>query len=539
MNSPQEIENARLFEPRVELIKRTMESLLSVVELEKDGNIVKIDGFRLKNLTEWLAPASGNPMEVLINAGSRCNLDCIFCYNKGNPLNFPLKKNPTDPREEQQELLTRIKYYSPVAKSCLFSGSGEVGEMLAHPYIFNILTQFRKKSDQLIRLTTNGSILQPEFIEKLTNFKPLYLYLSLNSSSPQIRKKLMRDPRPEVAIQSLNYLKTAEIPFTVTIVPWPVDSMEDLLIDLEKTLHFANEFDPHMVVLQLPGFSKYFSPQEPFPMERLWHLTAMFMRNKRTDSPTPLVVMPTLFEENHFECEKNRALVIGMVKNSPAKRSGLRQGDIIKQIEGLPILNRPQARWLLSMLTRNGSKSVRVDIQRGEENLSLIIDTTLRDISYPYSPSHDFQLGIVMNGSGFEEKPLENLKLLIDRCHATQILFLSSKLMEPLLKQAIIDSPYFQAMEINIAIRVPENTFFGGNIIMGDLLVVQDFVDCLRKYLDECRQHHLAKPDLIVIPSSPFMLGRWGRDLTGVTYLEIERQVGIPVKLLFCDPILD
>ena len=46
-------------------------------------------------------------------------------------------------------------------------------------------------------------------------------------------------------------------------------------------------------------------------------------------------------------------------------------------------------------------------------------------------------------------------------------------------------------------------------------------------------------PDLVVIPSSPFHLSGWGRDLTGRVYKEIERLTEIPVALVECDPIFD
>ncbi|MGB2854258.1 MAG: hypothetical protein WBC55_07400, partial [Dehalococcoidia bacterium] len=88
---------------------------------------------------------------------------------------------------------------------------------------------------------------------------------------------------------------------------------------------------------------------------------------------------------------------------------------------------------------------------------------------------------------------------------------------------------------LRIDIGVPQNSFFGGNIFMGDLLVVQDFIDFIREYL----KGNGGRPDLIVIPSSPFSLGGWGRDLTGRVYLDIEREVGIPVELLECGTVFD
>jgi hypothetical protein len=69
---------------------------------------------------------------------------------------------------------------------------------------------------------------------------------------------------------------------------------------------------------------------------------------------------------------------------------------------------------------------------------------------------------------------------------------------------------------------------------MGDLLVVQDFIEAIREYL---RQN--PPPDLVVIPSSPFSLGSWKRDLEAREFAEIERTLGLPVALLDCEPIYD
>ena len=70
---------------------------------------------------------------------------------------------------------------------------------------------------------------------------------------------------------------------------------------------------------------------------------------------------------------------------------------------------------------------------------------------------------------------------------------------------------------------------------MGDLMVVEDFIRAAEDFMKTER----IRPDLIVIPSSPFHLSRWGRDLTGRVYLDIERTLKIPVGLIECDPIFD
>jgi len=81
----QDIKNASLYEPRITYIKDLLESLLTVVDLERDGNLVKVDGFRLKNLKDWRVPSSCDPRRYSATSARRCNAGCLFCYNRGNP----------------------------------------------------------------------------------------------------------------------------------------------------------------------------------------------------------------------------------------------------------------------------------------------------------------------------------------------------------------------------------------------------------------------------------------------------------------------
>ena len=152
--------------------------------------------------------------------------------------------------------------------------------------------------------------------------------------------------------------------------------------------------------------------------------------------------------------------------------------------------------------------------------------------AYPYNPATDHHLGIIFLGVGFRPGALEDLKSLILAHKAKRILLLSSRLVRPVFQQLLGESSLFG--DIQIQVEIPGNRFFGGNIFMGDLLVVQDFIEAVKEYLKKN-----PPPDLVVIPSSPFALGDWRRDLEGKVYSEIERAVGIPVALLDCEPIYD
>jgi len=141
----------------------------------------------------------------------------------------------------------------------------------------------------------------------------------------------------------------------------------------------------------------------------------------------------------------------------------------------------------------------------------------------------------VFMGSGLRMSYLEDLKEIVKARRAKRVLFLSSELVKPTFEQCLAESNLFGSGELRIDVEVPKNHFFGGNVFMGDLLVVQDFIDRVKDYV--IRKGH--RPDLVVIPSSPFNLSQWGRDLTGRVYLDIERETGIPVELLHCATMYD
>ncbi len=521
-----------LYEPRIELIKRQLEGLLSVVELETDGAVAPVDGFRLKNPSDWLVPSSGDPGEILEYAASRCDCDCIMCYNKGTPPSLALKSSPRKAIDEFNEIKARLDYFSPAEGISLFPSLGINWEVTAHPYFMEILRSLREKTSKPLRITTNGKRLTPKMVEELAKFKPLYLYLSLNSSSPQRRQRLMRDNKPQVAISAPKLLRDNEIPYAVVIVPWPVDSIAEMCDDLGKTIIYADDCGAHLVEVNLPGYSRCFSSQELFNLDEVWKACVSTIRGLRQEVECPIVAMPTMYEENLYEERKNLPRIIGLVQNSPAARSGLGKGDVIGAINNILVKTRPQARDMLSMLQKGEYKQADIAVDREGKRVDLKVN--LDDFSYPFTKAFDKHLGIIFLGTGLRLSYIERLKELIDEYKAKQVLFLSSALVRPTFEQCLRESRLLDAADLKINIEVPQNNYLGGNIFMGDLLVVQDFIDCIKQYL-----LGNSEPDLIVIPSSPFVLGDWKRDLTGRVYLDIEREVGIPVSLLECEPIYD
>ena len=531
--SPESLDCSILYEPRIQLIKKQLESLLSVIDLEHYGKIAQVDGFRLKDLRDWVVPSDCDPSEILEIAASRCDCDCLMCYNKGNPPSLALRANRRPPAEELNEIKTRLNYFSPSKGESLFPGLGCSYEVMDHPFFPRILRLLREKTSKPIRINTNGKTLTPRRISELAEFRPIYLYLSLNSSSPERRKKLMRDNRPQMAISSLMGLRSKEIPYAAVIVPWPVDSIPEMCKDLYDTMVYADECGAHLIQINLPGYSRWFSPEKEFNLDDVWSACIDTVRELRGKTACPIVTMPSLFEENLHEGRKNLPKIVGLVGNSPAARCGLRVGDIILGMNNVSIRTRPQARDVISMLQKSEIKMARLTIQRNNRRLDMTMNPD--DFGYPFTKEFDHHLGIIFMGAGLRLSDIEHLKEVIESRKAKDVLFLSSTLVKPVFEQCLRESHLLSSSNLKISIRVPRNNYLGGNVFMGDLLVVQDFIDCIKAYLSETEK----EPDLIVVPSSPFSLGGWGRDLTGRVYLDIEREAGIPVELLDCETIYD
>jgi hypothetical protein len=517
-----------IYEPRLIYIQKLIESLQKVVDFEYQGEKRPIDGFRLKRPDQWLRPGGG-AADILAQAATRCNLRCRFCFNFGTPPVFQTIPRPVE--DEYQEILARIAYYVSGSKQGLFPIMGSPCEMLRHPHILDILAALRKKTEELIRIPTNGSLLRPEMIQALTRFQPLFVDVSLNSSSQERRRWLMGDLHPETAITALAGLKAGRIPYSVIIVPWPFPTIKEMLDDLEQTITYASRFAPAFLQISLPGYSDRFSREKLFDRETVWGRVKEEIVRLRERVDCPLILRPGIFEEYLDPEAVDAPLLIGVVKNSPAARAGLLSGDCLLAINGLPVKNRPQARSLLGLIHSSRLDQIPVTVERAGGRNSFALD--LKNYDYPYEPRSTPMAGCVFPSSGVPQGWTELLRHMISRIPARKVLVLTSTLIRPTLEKRIRETLFLP--ETTLYLRVPANRYLGGNIFMGDLLVVEDFIAAIKDFLDE----GLGVPDLVVIPSSPFRLGGWGRDLTGRVYKEIERSSGIPVGLIECDPVFD
>ncbi len=526
MDNYESINHVAWTEPRIQFIKQQLESLLKVVDLESKGKVVEIDGFRLKELSMW---RSSLPQGILDNFGtlsSVCNCNCEFCYERGlSKISNELVFFPRRSMLTLQEAKTRAKYYDPETQTGLFITAADSLEPTLNPYWLDILRIAREKcpTETLGLPTTNGTKLTEEVIKQLSELKPITVSISLLSINPLTRKQLMHDPNPEIAIQSITLLRKYGIPFKVGIVAWPTIPINEI----KETIKYADHYDALEIEIQLPGFTKFGFEAPPFNTKQQWDSIVNIVQSMRLQIQTLLYTSPYTYEVNGDPS----AVVVGTVKNSPAANTDLHIGDRILEINGKKVFTRS---YCNDLLRKTSEGLLHIKILRNKEIRKITIVCNQQDKEkdlYPYKPANYsidplLHHGIFMPDS-FRLEYIIQIEGIIKNYNAKNVLIFSSKLISPYFKKILqVFKRQGHFKNVKIYVETPQNNFWGGNICIGDLLTVSDYIDCIEEFLLKRK----VRPDLLLIPCSGF--SNWGRDITGRSFLEIERRFNIPVDLI-------
>jgi membrane-associated protease RseP (regulator of RpoE activity) len=542
--SLQDLCSVRRFEPRIDYIAGELKAILDYLHVFVDGEETPVTGFALKDLRDWLVSVDADRSlkdpytSVLQYLSWSCHASCRFCLHKNDPEGYWTRSGRW--KKTVDEIKTRFKYYVPSEHALFQTQDYSFFDILGHPKILEVLRQTRKKTKGVIQFTTHGDALTRDFIEALLEFQPLFFMISLNSANPRTRKWLMNNKNPETAIQCLPILRKNMIPYAVSIVPW----YENTLNDLTETILYADRNDAYLIRVNLDAYSQFFTGANRRELQsnrlKCWKKTIERVRSIRKRVQTPILFQPSLFEENLYDEAGCEAVINGVIKNSPAHRCGIRHGDIIVQIDSFVVPFKTLASNILRAYQLSNISKLTLRLKHGkrQRTVTLAEDFThgSNGASYPHiacfpdvgnalNPFYPY--GILLQET-LNPKHLRDIEEIIAEHDAKNVLFLSSSLMKPTFLQVVQDTGFLRDKKVNFWIDAPQNThFLGGSIVVGDLLVVDDYVECITN-----QQHPI---DLVIIPSTPF--GRWGRDISGKTYKEVERRTGIPVELLRCKTV--
>jgi len=133
------------------------------------------------------------------------------------------------------------------------------GEATLHPHFFDICKLLRSKFNNPLHITTNGSKLTKEFIDRMAEFLPFNVMISYHSSNPDHWTSIFGLSNKEygIATESLGLMKQAGIGVSAAVVTLPAIVGYN---DLETTFRFLNLYANSITVWE-PGYSKLASDE--------------------------------------------------------------------------------------------------------------------------------------------------------------------------------------------------------------------------------------------------------------------------------------
>lgn len=508
-------------EPRVQLIDALLRSLLEVVELEFDGKAVQVDGFRLRDAEQWRTAHESSLQQNLGSLSTACNCECAFCYEDGNPPGLFEKK----PRfVGMHEALTRCRHLHDGRG--LFRESKGFFEPLINPDFLALQKLMRENEpESVIDVTTNGALLTPELISGLCELKPIVVNVSLISSDECLRSSLMNDRRAAGAIRAVELLRGAEIPFMGTLVPLPQQGLDDM----ERTIEYMDANHARVIRVSMPGLTGHHPRYERGVIETWIPRVIERVLALRVRLRTPVVISPHAHVSSAID-----PVVEGVIRSSPAEQAGIRLGDRVISVDGTKVVSRAHAVSLLKRGTRRGA--VDVDVEREGERLRARMEEPAEEEDrYPYKPRRwqplaftGLDFGICLPGS-FHLQYLRQIHDAITARRPRRAVVVASPFFRDLVTDYLAELSLPE--DTSVELIVPPSRFFGGTVTVGDLWVLEDIEHAVRPLLDG-----VDPPDLLLLPDS--FLSKWGRDLRGIPYPELEAALGIDVVFIHCEPIV-
>lgn len=508
-------------EPRVELIDALLKSVLRIVELEFEGHPVKVDGFRLRNLDDWRTVEEISPQENLGSFSTVCNCKCAFCYEDGNPEDL-FEKRPRLVGIE--EAVTRLRYLRDGRG--LLRESKAFFEPFTNPDLLTLFELIREKDPHhVIDITTNGSLLTAEIISRLVDLRPVFVNLSLISADEPTRRAVMSDSRAGAAIRAIEQLSASRIPFMGTLVPLPEQGLDDIA----KTIEYLDAQQARVIRLSMPGLTRHHPRYQPQVIEAWLPRLVDHVLALRADLRTPVMMSPYSYVSSSIE-----PVIEGVVANSPADLAGIRLGSVLISVDGKQVVSRTHAINLLQHAMQAGTVEVGV-LRDGDRLNARLHEPGFDDDRYPYKPRgyrsldfRGFSFGLCLP-AGFHLQYLKQIHIAIQSRAARRTLLVVSRFFRGLVEDLLAELALPEGASVELV--VPENVFFGGTVNIGDLWVVEDIERALRPYLEQGQ-----RPDLILLPSS--FLSRWGRDVLGVHYRELEARLGVEMALVKSERIV-
>lgn len=479
---------------------------------------MKIDGFRLRNARDWRTARVRNAVDAVGALAGICTARCSFCFEQNLPFNRDRSMLSS------REACTRLRYMDLSTGRGIFDSARPHLEPFGNPDAVEILVSMRKRDpESLFVVTTNGSYLTSEVVEKLKAIKPILIKLSLNVADTDKRVRHMgRKSDPAAALGAPSLLREAGIPFLGSIVAGAGIS----IADMEKAAMFLGEEGAYGIRLRLPYVHR-FMPEEcsERASEESWNEILEWV-----DGFAEKVPFAVWAEPSQAWLPPLSPRIDAVIPGSPAQLAGLQRGDVVVRIGTESIGWRDQLRLFVQERS-TPALPLEIDVARNGRQYSLAIRSEQIKLSrYPYTealghPSE--RLGIVV----LPDVLVANVQRIvgaIEKHNARFSLIFCSPFSTETIERLLSDFPPFEEALTGRSTRVVEirKPYLGGNSYLFESRFVEDYERALRDLLPQLD----APPDLLVIPQS-FGSG-WGIDINGRSIHELGHRMGIAVELI-------
>lgn len=207
----------------------------------------------LKNFSDYFYENMSVDYPNQLQISSTCNAKCIFCSNEQNP--FEIKRCSFRPLEEIEKVIWAAKEINGIIHlNESLPGRISEGEAFLHPDFFKILQVVRNKFSNLIKISTNGSMLKPELIKQLKNYLPIEVNVSIPTINKEHWKESfnLNDEQYYTAINSFSLMSSFDIRVTANTTPMPAWFGWD---ELEENFKFLSQ-NVQFTTIYAPGYTK-------------------------------------------------------------------------------------------------------------------------------------------------------------------------------------------------------------------------------------------------------------------------------------------
>lgn len=203
----------------------------------------------LRNFSDYFFENISVGYSNQLQISSTCNAKCIFCSNEQNP--FDIKRCSFRSLEEIEKVVwATSEINGPIHLNESLPGRISEGEAITHPDFFKILQVIRGKFNNMIKVSTNGSMLKPDFIKQLKNYLPFEVNVSIPTINREHWKESfnLNDEHYYTAINSFSLMNSFDVRVTANTTPMPSwlgwDELEENFKFLSQNVQYTTIYAP-------------------------------------------------------------------------------------------------------------------------------------------------------------------------------------------------------------------------------------------------------------------------------------------------------